>query len=513
MIQENVKITVNIRDFMAPWGDNQDAAEWYSYHEDDYDYLLDFLNAPTGHTLNSTISRLSFFAWNFNEEKLQIKAVKKLASELASNTDATKYDHEHLVGLWKHNNDAVADTAKQASSENPPSRGKAYSIEMMLAEDDYPDCQILACEILEEIYDKRIAETLYSLVTRVRADFEARERAMSVLCGFGNLSYFKRIHELCHDEESVAVSSDLERLLENFHRVEDKTKRAVEYAGIVNWILATDDGIIDGRIHHLAIGVVVQLGYFRGKKSQRAELVGLLESIANGDSDASGEAKATVKVIDKLIEGEGENKERGKNRKETGIGETDSERKSREEQENIDRERGENFNETGIKETDRERKQREDRVKFTENLKEWKQKRKELKEAKKERNFKETGFRETDRERRTREMADRQQNLQNQRGENLKEIGFRETDRERQDASKRMSGIWDMLMSEPFATGAFEIIHFEERANHSDVREIIAGSGRSIEAVRSSIGQIKNSLVDYTLLDSLLSKIIDALDE
>ena len=40
MIQENVKITVNIRDFMAPWGDNQDAAEWYSYHEDDYDYSL-----------------------------------------------------------------------------------------------------------------------------------------------------------------------------------------------------------------------------------------------------------------------------------------------------------------------------------------------------------------------------------------------------------------------------------------------------------------------------------------
>jgi hypothetical protein len=373
---------------MGTWGNHQDGEEWYNNNVDDLPSILDFLNNPSEcHPLESRISRLSALAWNYSDTELQISAVENLTTELGR--DYTKYDYEHLVGLWQHENDSVAEAAKQASKEYPPSVGKSYSVEMMLDNED-PSCQILACDILGEINDQRVAEILYTLAIRVKATDDVKEHAMSALCKLGNISYFKRVYKLCHDGNSVAVSSDLNRLLENFYKVGDRKKRAEEYAGVINWILVKKDDYIRSEHHKIAINIAKSMNFFKSQRTQRNDLIIILKEIVLSDSAASVSANNALKMITEIELRKTEQKERKRNLKQTGISETNSKRTVRESNEEFERERQrkKNFQEIQLRETDEERSERE---------------RRERLDRERKANFEETKCSETDNERKMRE--------------------------------------------------------------------------------------------------------------
>ena len=534
-----------------------DGKQWFDRNKDDYYGLLDFIMDPYSwiDDCKDVFSRLSAIAWECLDLEIAVKAVKKLSSELSESGYANKYDHELLVELWTHEEEEVADAAMDCSFDSPPSKGRAFSIRNMLGSlfDDKPDCQILACQILVRLNDSSIAEDLYSLSTDHRRDIVLRETAMTELCKLGDISYFKRVHDLCLEDDSVATPDDLARMLENFDR-SNRKKDAVDNGKIVNWILANlEGGLIDEEIHVLAMGIIRQLNYFKAKKAQRDELIVLLEKISERGDIAPVSATLAKEVmgkIAKIVEEEVKVKERKRNHKQTGLSETDEERASREEQHRRarDEERGKNREETGLSETDSERKSREEKESVS-----WE----------KDMNFIETGIRETNEERSVREESEKleeerlaeEKRVADEKAKNLRETGFEETDLDRSkreraekleeerlaeekrvadekekneletgwaednEARRRLSNdaieTLHKILDEQGRATSIEIIRLERRADHPDIMNELAGSDIDSDSIHFWLEKLceRKTIVQWVgeeRLESMRSKLSEA---
>ena len=537
-----------------------DGENWFNKHKDDDDQLEDFIMDPYSWATDSkdVLSRLSVIAWESKNIEISIKAVKKLSSELSESAYATKYDHELLVELWVHPDQEIADEAMDCSFNSPPSKRRAFSIRNMLKPefDDYPDCQILACQILVGLNDSSIAGDLYSLSTDSRKDIDLRETAMAGLCELGDLSYFKRVHDLCLDGDSVATRDDLAKILENFHR-SNRKKDAVDNGKVVKWILSNLDGqVISEEICLLALDVIRQLNYFEAKKGQRDELVVLLEKISEkgASSPASSSlAKEIMKKIANIVDEENKAKERKRNHKQTGISETDEERASREElhRREIEAEKDKNRQETGISETDSERKDREEEervswemdmnfietgIKETNEERSVREKAEKLQEERlaeekrvadeKAKNLRETGFEETDGERSKRERAEKieekilaeKKMIEDEKERNKLETGWAEHNERRRKLSSDAIETLHKILDKLGRATSMEIRRLELRADHPDIACELERNDVDSDSIRFCLDRLceRKTIVKWVgeeRLDNLRSKLIEAVSE
>jgi len=271
---------------MGGWGSYNSSEDWLSYA--DTDEIIDLVENDDAFSENTeiTCSRLSTIAWKYADLDIQIKAVRQLSRNLSR---GTKFDYELLVDLWDHPNDSVANQAMESSLQCPPSKGRAYSVEMKL--DAYENLtQILvACEILGDINASRNAEQMYSLVKNKEVDENISEAALDALCNFGDLRYFWKLNDLCKQPSSVVISNNLNLLLKNFYRVANKKKFGKEYGRIIVEILSSNDDLISDEIRLDSIEQIKQMGF--KNKTLKKELVIQLKKLSKGNSELSKRAK------------------------------------------------------------------------------------------------------------------------------------------------------------------------------------------------------------------------------